>query len=487
MTETLKEKTAKGLFWGAVNNGSAQVLNLIIGIVLARLLSPAEYGIVGVLTIFTAVAGALQASGFTNGLINLKHPTDNDYNSVFWFNITASIILYTILFFSAPLIAAFFHQPCLVEVSRLVFLTLPISALGIACNGYLLKNMMNREIAIIGIIALISAGTTGVCLAYLGFSYWSLAWQQIVYITVSNIGRFYYAPWRPSFVIDFQPVKRMFSFSVKLLITSLINILNQNILTFVFGRLFSISSVGNYSQANKWNTMANSTIAGSVGQIAQTVLVSISEEHDREIRVFRKLLRFTAFLSFPIMLGLALVAHEFIITALGEKWSTSASLLQILCIGGSFVPFYSLYQNLVISKGRSDLYMWCNIGQVLIQLILIFLLYTQGIMTIVWACTLFSILWLGVWQIIVNKLTNIRLADVLKDILPFFIVSLTVMIITYLITCAIDSNLIVLLLLRIIIAAVLYITVMRVFKVKILDECINFFLKKNKKFKHEQL
>ncbi len=481
MAETLKEKTAKGLFWGAVNNGSAQVLNLVIGIILARLLSPAEYGIVGVLTIFTAIAGALQASGFTQGLINLKAPTDNDYNSVFWFNITVSSILYVILFFSAPLIAAFFHQPCLVEVSRLVFLTLPISALGIACYAYMLKNMMNREMAIVGIIALISSGASGIMLAYLGYSYWSLAWQQIIYITVSNIARYYYTPWRPSFAIDFSPVKKMFSFCVRLLITNIINILNQNILTFVFGRLFAISSVGNYSQANKWNTMANSTITGSIGQIAQTVLVSISDEHNREIRVFRKLLRFTAFLSFPVMLGLALVAHEFIITALGKKWETSASLLQILCIGGAFVPFYSLYQNLIISKGRSDLYMWCNIGQIVIQLAIILLFYKRGIMAIVWAYTIFSILWLGIWQIVAGRLTQIRMTDVLKDVIPFLVIAVLVMTVTYLLTYTLDVSLLALLVLRIVIAVLLYASMMRLLHVQIMDDCIHFFLKKVRK------
>ena len=131
MADTLKEKTARGLFWGAINNGSTQVLNLVIGIFLARLLTPADYGIVGVLTIFTAIAGALQASGFTNGLINLKAPTANDYNSVFWFNISASLVIYIILFFSAPLIASFFRQPCLVEVSRFVFLCLPVCRSGL--------------------------------------------------------------------------------------------------------------------------------------------------------------------------------------------------------------------------------------------------------------------------------------------------------------------------------------------------------------------
>ena len=143
--DDLKEKTAKGLFWGAMSNGMTQVLNLVIGIFLARLLSPAEYGIVGVLTIFTAIAGAMQAGGFSSGLINIKNPTRNDYNSVFWLNISVSAILYVVLFFCAPLIAAFFKQPCLVMVSRVVFLSLPISAVTIVSNVYLIKNMMNRE------------------------------------------------------------------------------------------------------------------------------------------------------------------------------------------------------------------------------------------------------------------------------------------------------------------------------------------------------
>lgn len=477
--ENLKDKTAKGLFWGAINNGSTQILNIIIGIVLARLLAPADYGIIGVLGIFIALAGNFQTSGFITGLINIKHPMDNDYNSVFWFNISASIILYLILFFCAPSIADFFHQPCLVDVSRVLFLSLPLSALGIVYIAYTIKNMMNREIAIIGIVALVTSGSSGILLALNGFSYWTLVWQQLIYIAMTNLGRLYYVSWRPSLHIDFTPVKKMFTFSVKLLITNIIGIINGNLLTVLFGRLFPISSVGNYTQANKWSGMSSSVISGAIGQISQTVFVSVSEEREREIRVFRKMIRFAAFLSFPLILGLALVAREFIVVALGEKWADSGLLLQILCIGGAFSPFYGIYQNLILSNGRSDLYMWGNIGQIIVQLIIVLAFFQYGITTIVWGYSILSILWLIIWQIVVNSLFGIRHWDILKDIIPFLAISFAVMFVTYLITIDIDNK-VVLLISRVAISAVLYIGTMKLLKVKIYEECQNFITGKYK-------
>lgn len=475
--DNLKEKTAKGLFWGAMNNGSTQVLNLLIGIFLGRLLTPAEYGIVGVLTIFTAVAGCLQASGFTQGLINLKSPTARDYNSVFWFNISASIILYTILFFCAPLIARYFKQPCLVEVSRVVFLVLPISALGIVYHAYLVKNMMNKEIAILAFWALSISGITGIVLAFNDFSYWSLVCQQLIYIIVLNIGRYYYVKWRPSFHIDFGPVRQMFNFCVKLLVTNVINTLNQHLLTFIFGRMFPIHTVGNYSQANKWNNMAHSTISNTIGQITQTVFVSVSDEQDRELHVFRKLLRFTAFLSFPAMFGLALVAHEFILCTIGPKWINCVLLLQILCIGGAFFPLHVLYQNLIIARGKSNLYMWCTISQIVVQLLAIFLLHKKGITTIVCAYSLLNVIWLFVWQAIAGRMIRLRLLDMLKDVVPFMLIALLVMVATYFLTASFDALLLAMIS-RVVIAALLYALLMKLSHAKVMEECINFVRKK---------
>lgn len=477
MAKTLKEKTAQGLVWSAVNSGMTQLLNLVIGIFLARMLLPGDYGIVGVLTIFTAIAGCLQASGFTQGLINLKQPTANDYNSVFWFNTTVSLVLYAILFCCAPLIAWFFHQPVLVGVSRFVFLSFVISSFGIAQNAYMVKNMMQREIAISSVLALVVSGSVGLLLAFLDKAYWSLAWQQVVYITVLNAGRYYYADWRPSLHIDMGPVKRMFRFSVKILFTNIINTLSQHLLTFIFGHLFHINTVGNYSQANKWNTMASSTISNTLGQVAQTVLVSVEDERERELRIFRKMLRLTAFLSFPALFGLSLVSREFILCLLKDKWADVIPLLQILCVGGAFLPFYTLYQNLAISNRRSDLYMWCNIAQIVAQLAIVLLLSRYGIMVIVYAYTAFTIGWLLVWQLIARRLIGLRFWHLLLDTMPFMLAALAVMAATYFLTITIDS-LPLLLISRIVLAALLYFAVMKAARVKILDECIRYFSKK---------
>ena len=477
MDDNLKERTAKGLFWGVVNNGTTQVLNILIGIFLGRLLSPEDYGIVGVLTIFTVIAGNLQSSGFTQGLVNLKKPTARDYNSVFWFNVLASITIYIVLFLAAPLIARFFHEPRLVAVSRFVFLGFFISSFGIAHNAYMLKNMMNRQIAIAGLVALVISGITGIVMALNGWAYWSLACQQIIYITILNIGRYYYVPWRPQLKIDFGPVRQMFSFSVKVLITNIINTLSGNILTLIFGRIFPIKDVGNYTQAYSWNSKASLFLSGTLQQIAQPVLVSLQDDNARRCHVFRKLMRFAAFISFPVMLGFSLVSDEFIILTIGRQWTDSIPLLRVLCLSGAFMPFHTLYQNLALSNGRSDIYMWCNLAQFISLIIVILLFYQQGMMVMIEAYTAFTILWLLVWQYFAHRLIGLRFWDVLKDILPFFLVSMVVMGSTYFITRPID-NLWLLLICRVAVAGSLYFIIMRILHAEILNECIRFAKRK---------
>ena len=473
----LKEKTARGLLWGALNSGSTQLLNLIFGIILGRLLTPAEYGIVGVLSIFTLIAGNLQSSGFTQALVNLKAPRNEDYTAVFWFNTLTSFVLYALLFLSAPLIARFFHQPCLVEVSRFVFLSFVISSFGIAHNAYMTKNMMNRELAIIGAIALLCSGGVATFLAFYGFSYWSLAWQQIIYITVLNIGRYYYTPWRPSWHFTFEPVRKMFGFSVKILITNIINTLSNNILTLLFGRLYPIKAVGDYSQAYKWNTMASAFVANAMGQVAQPVLASVKEEHGRSVRVFRKMLRFTAFLSFPAMFGLAIISNEFILLTIGKRWLDAVPLLQMLCIGGAFIPFYTLYQNIAISNGRSDSYMFCNIAQIVLQLVIIAFFYHLGINTMVMVYTLFTIAWLFVWQWIAHRIIGLRFWEVIKDVMPTQCIALLVMATTYFVTLPLH-HLLLLLICRILIAALLYAAIMKLLHVEMMDELLLFIKKR---------
>lgn len=479
----LKERTEQSLFWSMLNNGTLQVLNILFGVVLARLLTPGDYGIVGVLTIFTLIAGNLQSSGFTQALINLKEPKPEDYNSVFWFNVIVSVILYGILWFCTPLIAAFFHQPVLIDVSRFVFLAFLISSLGIAHAAYMNKNMMNREVAIINLVALLCSGGTGIVLAFNGFAYWSLAWQQVIYITVLNLGRYYYVEWKPSFKLDFGPVKRMFGFAVNILFTNIINTLSGQILTFIFGRFFPIAQVGNFTQANKWNTQANTFVSGTLIQVVQTVLVSVADDKERQKRVFRKMVRFTAFIAFPVMLGLALVAKEFVEVVLGTKWLDCIPLLQVLCVAGAFIPFYAVYQHLAIGCKRSDLYLWCNMGQIVLQIGLILLcyyLFSKSIIVVVAVYSIFMILWLAAWQVVAKHLIDLKWKEAFLDIAPFLLITVTVFAITYFSTLWIHNK-VLLLITKVFIGAILYIIVMKLAKVKIFVECWEFLSKKLKK------
>ncbi len=477
MKEGLKERTAKGLMWGAINNLTSQLLMALIGIILGRLLTPADYGMVGMLAIFTAITGSLQESGFTAALTNLKEATHREYNAVFWTSTGISILLYLVLYVSAPLIADYFHQPGLIPLSRLVFASLLLAGIGIAHAAYMFRNMMNREKAITGFFALVGSGIIGITLALNGYSYWSLAWQQFAYICIINIGRLYYVRWMPSFHIDLTPIREMIGFSSKILITNIINQVNNNILSFIFGRLFTAGAVGNYTQAAKWNTMGHSLISGTMQQVAQPVLASINEEENRQLNVFRKMLRFTAFLSMPAMLGLAFIA-DFIVVLLGEQWTDSVPLLRMLCISGAFLPIHTLYQNLFISHGRSDTYMWCSVALVITQIVVVMVFATWGIEIMIAAYVITLILWTGIWQVLAYRLIQLRFTDLLKDVCPFLLATIGCIGVAYYTTLFI-TNVIALILSRIIITSLLYMAIMKIAHVKIFKECIQFIFKRH--------
>ena len=478
--QNLKEKTAQGLFWSFLSSGGMQLLNLIIGIFLARLLSPGEYGIVGMLAIFTLLANNLQESGFGVALVNIKDIKHNDYNAVFWFNVGMSVLLYVILFFSAPLIASFFHQPCLIPLSRFVFLGFIIASLCISPNAMLVRGLKMKEKAITSLSALVVSGTVAVIMAIKGFSYWSLATQQILYNVVICFGRFYYTRWCPTFKVDFTPVKQMFSFSYKVLITAVLTTINNNVLTVIFGRLFPAKAVGNFTQANKWNTMANQMVTNTMAQVAQPVFTQVTDDNERQRRVFGKMLRFTAFLSFPALFGLALVAPQVILLAIGDKWIDSIPLLQILCISGAFIPLYTVYQNLFLSQGKSGTYMWLTIGQIAIMLTAVLACHSLGIKAMVIAFACINILWLLAWQVFANRLIGYRFFSMFRDLLPFMLIALAVMVVTYFVTLHI-SNMLMLLVARVLIAAALYFITMKLLRARILEDCIEFIRSKKSK------
>lgn len=457
--QSLKEKTTKGLFWGGISNGAQQLLNLFFGIFLARLLTPADYGMVGMLSIFSLIAGSIQESGFISALINKKDIKHEDYNAVFWFSILTSLCLYTILFFCAPLIAHFFHQPELTALARYSFIGFVISSTGIAHSAYLYKNLIVKQRAFLSMIALIISGTVGVTLAYKGYSYWGIATQSIVFVSTIMVGYWFISPWRPSFRLNFKPLKGMIAFSSKMLATNIFNHLNNNIFSIILGKFYSEKEVGYYNQANKWSYMGHSFVSGMIHGVAQPVLTQVANDKERQLRVFRKMMRFTAFISFPAMFGLSLVAPELITIAITDKWLESAQVLQLLCISGAFIPITNLCSNLLISKGKSNIYMWNAIVLGLLQLLVMYLIHPLGIQTMIITYVCINISWLMVWHHFVHKEIHYKLTSLLMDILPFLFIAAIVMVLTHYLTQPI-TNIYLLFIYKIIVAGILYVLIM---------------------------
>ena len=457
--QSLKDKTAKGLFWGGLSNGLLQFLNLFFGVFLARILTPADYGMIGMLTIFSLIAGSLQESGFIAALANKKEVVHKDYNAVFWFSTGLSFCLYIILFFCAPLIADFYHVPELTALSRYSFLGFFIASLGTAQSAFLFRNLMVKQKAMSSVIALIFSGIVGVLLASLGFAYWGIATQNLVYVATVTVCYWCFSSWRPTFHLDFTPLKGMLSFSSKLLLTNIFGHINNNLFSVILGKFYSETEVGYFGQANKWNMMGHSLITGMVNGVAQPVLAQVSDDKERQSRVFRKMLRFTAFISFPAMFGLSLVAPELITIAITDKWAASAEILRLLCISGAFIPIITLYSNLLISKGKSNVYMWNTICLGMTQLLVMLLLYPYGIHTMVLVYVLINIVWLLVWHYFVWREIRLRLFQALKDIMPFAVISGGIMIATYYITLFMQ-NIYLLFVSKVIIASSLYMIIM---------------------------
>ncbi len=475
--DNLKKKTAKGLFWGGMNNGVQQLLGLAFGIILGRLLDPSDYGMTVMLAVFSVIANELQSSGFKTGLINLKEPCHEDYNAVFWFNILAGAFIYVMLWFSAPLIADFYDNPALVPLSRYVFLGFVFSSFGMAQSAYLTKQMQIKQIAKCGMTATLTSSIVSVILAALGFGYWALATQYLLYIAVNTLLLWYFSSWRPTFTFNFEPIRRLFPFSFRIMLSAVFTQLNNNIMNMLLGRYFGETNTGHYNQAYQWSSKCFLLVGNMLKQVDQTVLVGLHDERERQLAVLRKMIRFTAFISFPLLFGLGLVSHEFIVLAIGEKWAFSASLLPYLCFCGAFMPLSTLLTDAVISQHRSDIYLWSTVALGLLQIILMVSLWRKGIYTMVVAYTVLNIAWMFVWHFFTRRLMGYRLLHFLKDIVPFALAAAAVMLVTGLVTQSV-SSLWVLLVSRIIIAAILYFAVMRMAGAVILKEMMAFIFRK---------
>ena len=469
MPETLKDKTAKGLVWGGINNGATQVLNAIFGIVLARMLTPDDYGLIAMLLVFSTVATALQDSGFVIALTNKRDATHEDYNAVFWFNIVVSFLLYALLFLVAPLIADFYSEPILTPLSRYFFLGFFIASFSIVPRAILFRQLRQRELAITGLTSLIISGAVGITMAYNGYAFWGIATQTLTFNLCISILSWYFSKWRPTlhsslFTLNsslLTPLRPLLGFSSKMLLTYIFNNINNNIFSLLLGRLYNKTEAGIYSQAQKWNVMGSNTITGMVQGVAQPTFVQMGDDKERLCRAFSKMLRFTCFISFPAMLGLALIAKEFIIVTVTEKWLPSASLMQLLCVAGAFLPIATLYYNMIISRGKSNVYMWNVIiqGCVILASLLAVHYIGGGVRVMVMTYVIIIITWTAVWHSFVNRLIGYGWLRAMNDMLPYFFIALGTMLFTHHLSLTITEQPLELMCVRIVIAATAYLSV----------------------------
>ncbi len=479
--ETLKERTARGLLWGGLSNALMQLLGALFGLALMRLLTPADWGKVAMLGIFAALAGTLQESGFTAALCNRKNPSDNDYNSVFWVNLMVSSGLYLFLWFMAPYIARFYHDPELTYLARFLFLGFLLSGMGTVQRAYLFGHLMVRETGICNITAMLLSNSLGVLLAYNGFAYWGIVAQQVTFVLFVQVLSWYFSSWRPSLRIDLRPAWEMFNFSSKLLLTNVFRNLYDQAFNVLLGKWFGHRQTGIYSTARKWDDMATNIINGMVTNVAQPTLSQVSDEPGRYVHVFRKMLRFVCFISFPAMLGLGTIAREFILLAGGEKWAESGRVLSLLCIYGAFVPVTTLYSNLTISRARSGVNMACTVGQCLAVWAGLMGLHLMGygMYPMVWFFIVLNILWLAVWQWWARRLIGLRWRQAALDTLPFLGFTVAVLGFTWWVTLPI-GNLWLLMLARILLAATLYAGIMWASGARIMRETMGYLLHRGK-------
>jgi len=481
MTETsLKEKTAKGLFWGGFSNIFQQLISFGFFIYVVRTLDPADYGLVGMLAIFPGIASTLVNSGFGIALINKQDATDKDYNAVFWFTFFVGLFLYIALYFCAPLIAQFYRQPVLIDLSRVLFIGFFIGGIGTVSSAIMVKQMKTKLRAMIDIISLLTASFVTFIMVLNGFSYWAIAIQNLLNISLASIMYIIIIPWKPTFSFTFAPLKSMLSFCIKIFLTSITLKINENIFSILLGKFYTESDVGNYTQGQKWMTMGQSFVSGMVTYVTQPVLAQVNEDKERQVNILRKLIRFGAFVSFPLMLGLAFIGREFIIIAVTEKWLHALPYLQLFCIWGAIGFLSTILLNLIYTLGKSDIYLKVTIITCVLQLLTILSLFRLGIFAMIIGYIVMNYIGILLWQYYANKLIGLRLKDILKDIFPYLGITLLCFGIVWLITRNIQ-NLYFLLASKIIISVILYIFAMKVSNSVIFKESMEFLMSRIKK------
>lgn len=426
MPDSLRHKTIRGVGWSFVDNIASSGITFLVGLVLARLLTPAEYGLMAMIAIFIAISNSIIDSGFSNALIRKIHVERVDYNTVFYFNLIISILVYAILYIASPVISAFFKEPVLVEVTRVIGWVLIINALAIIPRTQFVRNVDFKTQTKVSLISSISSGIIGIGMALGGMGVWSLVGQQLSRQFLNTLFLWIYSKWRPVLEFSTKSFQELFGFGSKLLLSGLLDTIYKNIYYIVIGRFYTSAQLGQYTRAEQFNTIFSSNLTSVVQRVSYPVLSSIQEEPERLRQAYRKVIKITMLITFACMLGLAAVAKPLIIILIGEKWLPAVYLLQIICFSGMLYPLHAINLNILQVKGRSDLFLKLEIIKKIIAVIPIAIGIFYGIECMLWGSVVTSLIAYFLNSYYSANLIGYPTSEQIKDILPTFVVSLIV-------------------------------------------------------------
>lgn len=473
-----KSKTLTGLIWSSIERFSVQSVLFILQIIMARILNPDDYGVIGMLSIFLALSQAFVDSGFSNALIRKIDRTEKDFSTVFYFNILIGIVCYFVLFFLSPIIANFYKTPILESVTKVIAINIFFNSLVVVQRAKLTINIDFKTQTKASLLAVIISGIAGITAAIFNLGVWALVIQTVINTFLNSVLLCFLVKWKPTERFSVESFKNLFGFGSKLLASSILDTLYKNIYTLVIGKVFSANTLGNYTRAEQFAQFPSSNITGIINRVTFPLLSEQQNDTDRLRELYRKYISLSAFIIFPLMLGLAAVAKPFILIILGEKWEGVVYLLQILCFSLMWYPVHALNLNLLQVKGRSDLFLRLEIIKKIIGIVILVITIPLGLEVMCYGRILSSIICLVINTHYTGKIIQVGFFMQMKDLFPSLCYSVSMFILVFFIINLIP-NLSLQIIIGIIIGIVYYILISFLTKSKELNTCLRIIRKNN--------
>ena len=418
---SLKQRTIRGLSWAFIDRFANQLSQFIFGIILARLLSPAEYGLIGMLAIFFEIADTFVVAGFSEALIRKKEPTDADYSTVFLVNVGTGIFFYGLLYALAPGIGWFFNEPQLVPIIGVLGLMIIINAFGMVARVPLTKNLDFKSLASISVISNIISGIVAIVLAFQGYGVWSLVWRNLTQSLLSTGLVYVYSMPRWKLQFSRESFREIFGFGSKLLASRLFLESYNNIYYIIIGKFFSARDLGLYTRANGYKDMFSRTLHNVIQSVSFPALAEIKDDDQRLKNAYRRLVQVTTYLTALLMFGLSATADNFILGLIGPKWTESIPYLRLLSIAGIFYPLHYINLNILVIKGASGQHFRLEVLTKLIALPAIGVGLLFGIKAMIATLIFTWVLDYLVTSSTSGKFINYPVSEQIKDILPSFL------------------------------------------------------------------